>query len=464
MPFDLGKLLETQAGRNFELHKAHLNHQMVRVLQMTGFDKFYEHGRGAHVFDADGNDYLDFLSGFGVFGLGRNHPVLQAALHEAIDLDAAHLVQLDCSLLSGLLGEQLCERAGKGLDRCFFTNSGTEAVETAIKFARRHTGRPRIVYCEHAFHGLTTGSLSLNGGKEFRDGFGPLSPATTPIPYNDLRALEAELQRGDVAAFVFEAIQGKSVEVSSVEHLQEIRRLCDRYSALMVVDEVQTGLGRTGELFCYQHADVIPDIVTIAKALSGGFVPVGAALTRDKVWRSVYRSVEDAMVHSSTFGQNTLAMVAGLATLDVIDSEDLVAQARVSGEKLTEGLRALQAEHEVITDVRGRGLMIGIEFGRPPTAGQRTAFRALQAVRKGLFAQLIVEPLFNEHRIITQVAADEVNIVKLLPPLMITDSDIDRFLTAFDAVVSRASHLGASTARLGRDFAVRAVRTGALRK
>ena len=463
MAFDLAALIESNQGRNFSLHKDHLNHQLVRVLQLTGFDRFYASAHGAHLTDVDGQDYLDFLSGFGVFALGRNHPVVVEAIHDALELDSANLVQLDCALLSGLLAEELCSRVGDGLERCFFTNSGTEAVETAIKFARRHTGRPRIVYCEHAFHGLTTGSLSLNGGAEFRAGFDPLNPATTPVPFADLDALEAELRHGDVAAFVFEPIQGKTVHVASEETLRSIRALCTEYGTLMVTDEVQTGLGRTGALFCHQHAAVVPDIVTCAKALSGGLVPVGAAITTDAIWRSTYRSVTDAMVHSSTFAQNTLAMVAGLATLAVLDDEDLISAARRRGEALTAGLAELRPRHPEIVDIRGRGLMIGIEFDRPRGADGRGTFRALEAVRHGLFAQLVVGPLFTEHRIITQVAADDVNIVKLLPPLMIDDADVERFLTAFDDVLTHASRVGAATAKLGWDFARRAMRTGAAR-
>lgn len=463
MPFSLAEVLAERSGEALDLHRAHLNHQLVRVLQITGFDCDYRSAHGSWLTDADGQRYLDLLAGFGVFALGRNHPVLKAALAEALELDLAHLVQFDCSLLSGLLGEQLCELAGPGIERCFFANSGAEAVETAIKLARRHTGRRRILHFDHAFHGLTTGALSLNGGREFRKGFGPLLPGVTAVGYGDLDAVEHQLRKGDVAAVVVEPIQGKTVHALSAEELVALHELCHRQGTLLVADEVQTGLGRTGRMFCYQHSDVTPDIVTVAKALSGGYVPVSAALCTDDVWRSTYRSADRALVHSSTFGQNTLAMVAGLATLAVLADEDLLGNAERMGQRLREGLRELQQRHPTIIDIRGRGLMIGIEFGRPPGMANRVTWPALQFVRRGLFAQSLVDPLFAEHRILTQVAADHVEVIKLLPTLVVGEPEIRYFLDALDRVLEQSNSVAVTAARVGRSFATRAVRRGAVR-
>ncbi|HEY4377227.1 MAG TPA: aminotransferase class III-fold pyridoxal phosphate-dependent enzyme, partial [Acidimicrobiales bacterium] len=301
-------------------------------------------------------------------------------------------------------------------------------------------------------------------GDDFREGFGPLLPGTVAIPFGNLDVLAAELAVGDVAAFVLEPIQGKSVEVATPEYLAAARDLCHEAEALLVVDEVQSGLGRTGRLFCYQHTDVIPDIVTMAKALSGGFVPVGATLCSDETWRATYKSVDRALVHSSTFGQNTLAMVAGLATLAVLDDEDLIGNAERTGKLFTDAIRSLGEHHDVIADVRGRGLMIGIEFGSPAGRLDRSKWKALEAVRSGLFSQLVVGPLFNDHRILTQVAADDVNVVKLLPPLVAGQAEVDRLVTALDDVLGQAIHIGASTVRLGRDFASRGLKSGALRR
>ncbi len=455
MPLSVADLLASRSGQQLDLHRDHLNHQLVRVLELTGFDRDYRSAQGSWLVDADGHRYLDMLSGFGVFALGRNHPAVKAALGEALELDLAHLVQLDCSLLSGLLAERLCDLAGPGIERCFFANSGAEAVETAIKLARRHTGRKRVLYLDHAFHGLTTGALALNGGKDFRKGFGPLLPSTA-VPFGDVDAAERELRRGGVAALVVEPIQGKTVEVMAAETLVALQRLCHDHGALLVVDEVQTGLGRTGRMFCYEHSGIVPDIVTVAKALSGGFVPVAATLCRDDIWRSTYRSVDSALVHSSTFGQNTLAMVAGLATLEAIADEDLVNRAERTGSRLTAGLRELQGRHQVIVDVRGRGLMIGIEFGPPAATGDRMAWHLLELARKGLFSQMVVDPLVNQHRILTQVSADHVEVIKLLPALVAGEDEIAYFLDALDGVLADVTHVGRSAVQLGRAFATRA--------
>ena len=459
MPFDLVKLLDDNAGRHTELHRNHLNHQLAKVLRLTGFERDYVRAQGCELFDRDGNSYLDFLSGFGVFALGRNHPAIKLALSDALDRDLANLVQFDLPLLAGLLAEDLCGRVGGGLDRCFFSNSGAEAIESAIKLARRATGHSRVIFCDHAFHGLTNGALSLNGGADFREGFGPLLPGTVSVPFGNLPELETQLGFGDVAAFVIEPIQGKTVEVASSEYLQAALAACHKAGALLVIDEVQTGIGRTGKLFAYEHTGIQPDIVTMAKALSGGFIPIGATLCSDKTWQATYRSVDRALIHSTTFGQNTLAAVAGLATLQVIDDDDLLGNAQRMGDLLADGIRGLAERHSLIADVRGRGLMVGIEFDKPSGSGA-ASWRLLESVRHGLFSQLVVGPLFNEHGILTQVAADDVNIIKLLPPLIVGPPEVERFVAAFDAVLTRARHIGPSTVRLGKDFAKRAMRGG----
>ncbi len=441
MPFDVARVLKERQGENYALHQQLLNPQLTNVLRTLGFDRCYVRGEGCWLWDDHGERYLDTLAGFGVFALGRSHPAVKAALHQALDLDLANLVQLDCALLSGLLAEQLVARAHDGIDRCVFTNSGAEAVEVAIKFARAATGRGRILYADHAFHGLTTGALALNGGKGFTAGFGTLLPGTTAIPLGDLGALAAELRRGDVAAFVVEPIQGKGVHGADTAYWQAAQELCHRHRALLVADEVQTGFGRTGRFFAYENHGLTPDIVTVAKALSGGYVPVGAMLASDRIVRSVHSSMSKALKHSSTFSRNQLAMVAGLATLAVIDDEDLVGRAAVTGAQLSGRLRELADRYELMLDVRGAGLMIGIEFGLPAEPGDRSLrrrFRVLELLRKGLFAQAVVLPLFHRHRVITQVAADDVNIIKLLPALVWGEEETELFVTALDDVLADA--------------------------
>src|SRR4029079_11733057 len=255
-------------------------------------------------------------------------------------------------------------RMPNGVYRCFFTNSGAEAVETVLKFVRCATGRGRVLFADHAFHGLTTGALALKGGREFRDRFGELLPGCSSVPFGDLDALARELRAGDVAAFVVEPIQGKGVFVAPEGYLAAAAEMCHQRGALLAIDEVQTGLGRTGTFFAFEQPNVEPDLVTVANALSGGYVPVGAVIAKSAVVEAVFDKMDRAVVHSSTFGQNVLAMTAGLATLHTIDSESIVQRAATTGEALITGLQAVAQRHEVVHEVRGRGLMIGIEFSR----------------------------------------------------------------------------------------------------
>ncbi|MBX9360934.1 aspartate aminotransferase family protein [Streptomyces sp. WAC04114] len=439
--FDLGKLLAERGAERYELHTRYLNHQLPRMLHTIGFDKVYERAEGAYFYDADGNDYLDMLAGFGVMGLGRHHPVVRKAVHDVLDAQLADLTRFDCQPLPGLLAEKLLAHSPH-LDRVFFGNSGTEAVEGALKFARFVTGRPRILYCTHAFHGLTTGSLSVNGESGFRDGFAPLLPDTA-VPLGDLDALERELRTGDVAALIVEPIQGKGVLTGPPGWLRAAQELLRRHKALLIADEVQTGLGRTGDFYAYQHEDgVEPDLVCVAKALSGGYVPVGATIGKDWIFKKVYSSMDRVLVHSASFGSNAQAMAAGLAVLSVMENEQIVAGVRATGERLRSRLAALTDRYEMLAEVRGRGLMIGIEFGRPKSLKLRSRWAMLQAARKGLFAQMVVVPLLQRHRILTQVSGDHMEVIKLIPPLIIGEREVDRFVAAFTAVMDDAHNGG----------------------
>ncbi|MGW5421167.1 aspartate aminotransferase family protein [Streptomyces sp. NPDC003943] len=454
--FDLRALLAERGGERYELHARHLNHQLPRMLHTIGFDRTYVRAEGAHFWDAEGNDYLDMLAGFGVMGLGRHHPVVRKALHDVLDAQLADLTRFDCPPLPGLLAERLLAHSPH-LDRVFFGNSGTEAVETALKFARYATGRPRIVYCAHAFHGLTTGSLSVNGEKGFRDGFAPLLPDTA-IELGDLDALERELRRGDVAGFVVEPIQGKGVQEAPPGFLRAAQDLLHRHGALLIADEVQTGLGRTGDFYAYQHEDgVEPDLVCVAKALSGGYVPVGATLGKDWIFKKVYSSMDRVLVHSASFGSNAQAMAAGLAVLAVMEAEDTVAHVRRMGDLLASRLRELVPRYELLKEIRGRGLMIGVEFGRPSSLGLRSRWTMLQAARKGLFAQMVVVPLLQRHHILTQVSGDHLEVIKLIPPLIVDETDVDRFVTAFTAVMDDAHGGGGLMWDFGKTLVKQAV-------
>ena len=440
---NIAKLIEDRLGEQIELHKRHVNPALARVLQIIDYDVSYVRGEGAYLYDKDENRYLDFLAGYGVYQLGRSHPVLKKTLHDLLDLDRPNLIQMDCPLLAGLLAERLTERAQQaypGLDAVFFTNSGAEAVEASLKFARAATKRDRFVYLDHAFHGLTLGALSVNGSEHFREGFGTLLPAT-PVPLNDLSALKHELERGDVAAFIAEPIQGKGVYVPSDPFLPEAGRLCRKHGTVFIVDEVQAGLGRTGRFFGGEHWALDPDIVTVSKALSGGYVPVGAVLLRRDLHKKTFSGLERCVVHSNTFGMNELAMGAGLATLEVLECENLIENAARQGERLLDGLRDMVDRYEMLHDVRGKGLMIGIEFGPPLSLKLKAAWKALETMQAGLFAQLVVMGLMHDHRLLTQVSGHRVNIIKFLPPLILTDEQVEYAMTAIDQTLDKAHRL-----------------------
>jgi ornithine--oxo-acid transaminase len=436
MGFDLPGLLAANDGRGYELHARYLNPQLARMLHAIGFDKVYERADGSYLYDRDGERYLDFLSGFGVFALGHNHPVVRKALHDMLDRELADLVQFDCALLPGLLAEQLVAKA-PGLDRVYFSNSGTEAVEAALKFARYATGRSRVLYCDHAFHGLTVGSLSVNGSAEFRTGFGPLLTGAC-VPFGDIEALREELAKGDVAALIVEPVQGKGVHVAPPGYLRAARGLLHDKGALLICDEVQTGLGRTGRFFSFEYDEIEPDLVTVAKALSGGFVPVGATLGKEAIFAKVYSSMDRVLVHDSTFGSNASAMAAGLASLAVIEDEQLVTNAERTGDAMRAALGELVRKYDMFAGVRGRGLMIGLEFAKPASLKLRTSWNMLQTARVGLFSQMVVVSLFERHGILTQVAGDHMEVIKLLPPLTIGDAEVKLFVDAFADVMDEA--------------------------
>ena len=460
MALDIASLFADREAERFAMHTRHLNEQMVRVLKTIGYDVGFCRGRGQYLYDRDGAEYLDLLSGFGVFALGRNHPAVRDALKSVLEAELPNLVQMDVSALAGVLAERLLGHMPY-LDKVFFANSGAEAVEAAIKFARAATRRTGIVYCEHAFHGLSYGALSLNGDAIFRAGFEPLLPDCTGVAFNDLAALERALASRQVAAFIVEPIQGKGVNLPDDDYLRGALDLCRRHGTLFVADEIQTGIGRTGRFLAVEHWGVEPDMVLLAKSLSGGHIPVGAVLTRKWVFDKVFNRMDRAVVHGSTFAKNDLAMAAGIASLDVLKAEGLVENAARAGERLLRSLSAMIARYELMKEVRGKGLMVGVEFGPPRSLKLKASWNLLEAANKGLFCQLITIPLFKQHRILTQVAGHASHTVKLLPPLVLSERDCEWIERAFDAVIADSHKVPGAVWSLGKTLVDHAMRARA---
>jgi ornithine--oxo-acid transaminase len=464
MPIDIKDLVTTRLGENYELHDKYLNRTLVKVQRMIGFDKVYARAQGAYLYDMDGNDYLDFLSGFGTYNIGRNHPVVQKAIRDVLDLNLPNMVQMDSALLAGLLAEALTTRLAKQgaphLSAVFLCNSGTEAVEGALKFARAATGRQRIVSLKNSYHGLTGGSLSVTANPYFHEGFGQMVPGVTHITLDQLSDLEAELKKGDVAALIVELVQGKGVYWAKGDTYKQAQELCRKYGTLFIADEVQTGLGRTGKWFAFEHWGLEPDIITLAKTLSGGYVPAAAVVTRRSIYQKTFSRLDRCIVHSTTFGRNNLAAACGLATLAILEDEKLPENAAIQGAELERQLLALKEKHEVIKDVRVKGLMCAVEFTEPKSLMMKMGWKAIHALDSSLFPQLVVTPLLQKHRILSQVAANNTDMIKILPSLVIGKKEVDRFVNALDDVLGDLRKFPGPIWDMGANF-VKAMRAGA---
>jgi ornithine--oxo-acid transaminase len=437
-------LAATSVRLTSEAYREHVNPQWVRLLNVLDMNVRYTRCTGAELFTEDGRRMVDFLSGYCVHNAGHNHPEIVAALHDELERQGPAMLQSHVSDLAGELAARLCTRAGGRLRKAFFCSSGSEAMEAAIKFSRAHTGRSGIVYASGAFHGLTCGALSLMDDAFWREGFGPLLPDTEPVPFGDLAALEVKLATKRVAAFVVEPIQSEAgIRIPPHGYLQGARSLCRKYGTLLVLDEVQTGMYRTGPFLASERCSADPDMVVLAKALSGGLIPSGALLLTDDVYSSVYGSLHRAIVHTSTFSENGLAMRAGLATLDVLEGERLGERALAMGDYLRQRLRAALAGYEMVKEVRGAGLLNGIEFTRPSSLKLRVPFEAFHQIHPGMFGQVIAMRLFRDPGFLTQICGNHFMVLKAAPPLMVKEQHVDEFVRGVASVVEQM-HTSAS--------------------
>ena len=422
----------------------YVNPQWVKLLALLQMDARYTRCSGARLETDDGREIIDFLSGYCVHNTGHNHPHIVESLKTELDRSGPAMLQSHVPELAGELAEQLVRRAGGRLTKVFFCSSGSEGIEAVIKYARAHTARTGMLYASGAFHGLTCGALSMMGDPFWRQGFGPLLPETESVPFDDPAALEAKLATKRFAALVLEPIQGEAgVRVPSPDYLADAQALCRKFGTLFVLDEVQTGLGRTGKFLALQRYGVEPDMVVLAKALSGGLIPSGAVLMTDDVFRSVHSSLRRAIVHTSTYSENALAMRAGLATLEVLDDEDLCRRAEFLGEALRSRLREALSGFEMVKEVRGLGLMCGIAFQAPKALKLRLAFEAFRGIHPALFGQMIVRRLFNEKRFLTQICGNDFMVLKVSPPLVVDESDVERFVVAVREVMKFVHTSGA---------------------
>ena len=420
-------------------YQEYVNPQWVTLLNLLGMNVEYERCLGCELFTKDGRRVLDFLSGYCVHNTGHNHPYIIQALKDEMDKCGPAMLQSHVPEIAGELARRLCELAGGDLEKVYFGSSGSEGVEAAIKFARATTGRTGIVYAKSSFHGLTTGALSLMNDVFWREGFGPLLPETQGVPYGDIAALESAVADKRHAAFVVEPLQAEAgIQVPTREYLQKAQEACRRTGTLFVLDEVQTGMYRTGTFLAAHQFDVRPDMVVLAKALSGGLMPVSAVLMTNKVYHAVYSSLRRAIVHTSTFSENSLSMRAGLATLDVLQREELGPRALQLGETFRAKLRRELAGFDMVREVRGMGLLSGIEFVPPKKLAFRALYEAFYRIHPAMFGQIVVMRMFREKGILTQICGNNFMVLKAAPPLMVTAEQLDEFVEAVRSVVEMA--------------------------
>jgi putrescine aminotransferase len=437
------------SGRAAELYKRYINPVMLAIGGHNGFTKTFTRGLGNHLWDAAGNQYVDYVAGFGSANLGHNHPRIVEELTRAMQNEAPGFAQSAVNPLAARLAEELVAVTPDGLEMVFFSNSGTEAVEAALKLARLSTGRAGLLHCDRSYHGKSLGSLSVTGNPNYQKPFGPLLADCASVPFADFAALERELSTGRYACFIVEPIQAEAgIYVPPRDYLPEAERLCRKFGTLLVVDEVQTGLGRTGTMFAVDSLGVRPDIMTLAKSLGGGLVPIGATIARRDLWLKAYGAVDRFALHTSTFGGGSLACTAGLATLRVLREENLLERCRARSERLLTGLRKLVERYhcDPLEEVRGEGLLVGLEFSKllPSIAAHYKAsdqsgmlkyiMRDFDGVIDTVPTLYALQSLLNVYGIYAQVARSNPFVLRIQPPLTIEDQEIDQLLAALETI------------------------------
>jgi putrescine aminotransferase len=406
------------------LHARHVNPTFVQALDLLGFGRQFARASGLTVTDSEGRDYLDFLAGYGAIPLGHNHPEVRAAVEEVLVSEVPQFMLVCPQPLAAELSRRLAAVAPGGLDVCFLGSSGSEAVEGGLKLARLATRRERIVSAERSYHGTTLGALSVTGSKKHRAPFEPLLSGCVRVPWGAVDGIERELRRRDVAAVLLEPLQGEGgVRPPPSGWLGEVAALCRRYGTLLILDEVQTGLGRCGAMFACESEGVEPDVLLLAKGLSGGVAPVSALLTRRKLWERAYGSLSRYDLHCSTFGGGAVACAAALATIEILQRDRIPQSAAALGEQLGPALQEATRGSVIVKEVRGRGLFWGIELDAP-----------LGKVGAELAAQWLVVGLLGRG-ILTQACGCAPEVVRVQPPLTVTRAALDRFCEALAATL-----------------------------
>jgi len=403
-----------------EKYQKFVNPTQVALLKVGGFDHIEHRAEGVTLTDLEGNTYIDCLGGYGIFSLGHRHPKVVEAVKRQLDfIPLGSKTFLNKPLAD--LSAKLAELTPGDLQYSFISNSGAEAAEAALKIARMASGKTDFISTEGAYHGKTMGALAVTGRAVYRKPFEPMLPGGSFVPFNDADAIEAAIT-DKTAAVILEPVQGEGgIQVPSPDYFPRVREICDRHGVLLIADEVQTGLGRTGKMFAVNHWDVAPDIMTLAKALGGGVMPIGATMATPAIWNKVFH--ENPFIHTTTFGGGELACAAALAALEVTVEEGLPARARENGAYFLAGLKAIQAEHpNILKEARGLGLMLGVEFTDSD------------------IGKLVIGTMVHRG-VIAAYTLNNAKVIRFEPPLIITRAQIDQVLEVFAAGVQDAIDL-----------------------
>ncbi len=403
-----------------EKYQKFVNPTQVALLKVGGFDHIEHKAEGVRITDLEGNIYIDCLGGYGVFSLGHRHPKVVEAVKKQLDLiPMASKTFLNKPLAD--LCAKLAEISPGGLQYSFISNSGAEAAEAALKIARMATGKTDFIATVGAYHGKTMGALAITGREVYRKPFEPMLPGGSFVPFDDAPAIEAAIT-DKTAAVILEPVQGEGgIIVPSPDYFPRVREICDKHHILLIADEVQTGLGRTGKMFAVNHWDVKPDMMTLAKSLGGGVMPIGATLATAEIWGKVFH--ENPFIHTSTFGGGELACAAALAALEVIYEEGLPAKAAENGAYFLHGLQAIAEKHpKILKEARGLGLMLGVEFTDSD------------------IGKLVIGTMVHRG-VVAAYTLNNPKVIRFEPPLVITREEIDTVLGVFEAGVLDAIEL-----------------------
>jgi putrescine aminotransferase len=408
-----------------KLYEKNFSNSLYEFFKISNMVVHYERALDMNIWDKEGNRYLDFMGGFGSLNLGHNPPSVIEALKR--NFERPNLIQQSINVYNGALANNISYLTGDKLPVSFFTNCGAETVEEAIKLAYLYKEKGKILYCTNAYHGKTLGALSALGTKS-KNKFPHFKEHFIEIPFGDINAFVKAVEKHKVAAFLVEPIQGEGgINLPPSGYFESVRGICSENEIILILDEIQSGLGRCGSMFCYEQLNFVPDILCLSKSLSGGVMPVGSVSVKQEIWDKTYGKFKNATLPSTTFGGNTFACIAAIETLRVVKEEKLPERAKELGEYALAELNKLKGKHHIITEVRGKGLFIGIEF---------SGLKKLHSTMAEEFMMVnIISKMLREYKILCGFAANNPSVLKFEPPLIVKKEDIDYFVKCLDKLL-----------------------------